>query len=276
MATLYVGNLARDTRERDIEDLFRGVGRIKDISFKRGYCFVDMEDRRDGEDAVKELNGKRVCGQRVSVESSRGRGSGPGYRGVNERRDHDDRRDSRRSRSPYRGGGGRGGGGGGGNRPERTKYSLLLANLSTRVTWSHLKDVGRKYGPVTFADAHKKVDREGVMTFSCKSDMKAAFDGLQGHDLYDRPMEVAYEFPEVARDEWKGDVNNDHPDFYNKRSRSRSRGRRDSRSPRRRDSRDRSRSPPRRRDSRDRSPPRRDSRDRSAPRRRSYSRSRSR
>ena len=57
----------------------------------RSYGFVEFEDNRDADDAVYELNGKELCGERVIIEHARGpRRDGYGY-----------------------GGGGGGGGGGG-------------------------------------------------------------------------------------------------------------------------------------------------------------------
>lgn len=60
------------------------------------YGFVEFEDTRDADDAVYELNGKDLCGERVIVEHARG---------------------PRRDRDGY--GGGYGGSSG------RSKYSLL-------------------------------------------------------------------------------------------------------------------------------------------------------
>ena len=42
-----------------------------------GFAFVEMEDSRDAEDAVRGLDGTRVCGSRVKVEMSTG-GKGGG------------------------------------------------------------------------------------------------------------------------------------------------------------------------------------------------------
>lgn len=64
------------------------------------YGFVEFEDTRDADDAVYELNGKDLCGERVIVEHARG---------------------PRRDRDGY--GGGYGGGGG------RSKYSLVHHSL---------------------------------------------------------------------------------------------------------------------------------------------------
>lgn len=61
---VYVGGLSHRARERDVEKFFRKYGRIKEISLKNGYCFVEFEDYRDADDAVYECNGKDVLGER--------------------------------------------------------------------------------------------------------------------------------------------------------------------------------------------------------------------
>lgn len=59
--------------------------RIICLLFSR-YGFVEFEDTRDADDAVYELNGKELCGERVIVEHARGPrrdrdGYGGGYWG---------------------------------------------------------------------------------------------------------------------------------------------------------------------------------------------------
>ena len=55
---MYVGNIALDTRDRDLEKFFKGYGRLRDIVIKNGYGFVEFSDYRDAEEAVSDLNGK--------------------------------------------------------------------------------------------------------------------------------------------------------------------------------------------------------------------------
>ena len=61
---VYVGNLAHDARERDVEKFFKGYGKFGEVSMKQGYGFVDFEDYRDADDAVHDLNGKDLLGER--------------------------------------------------------------------------------------------------------------------------------------------------------------------------------------------------------------------
>merc|ERR1712020_402935 len=87
MPEIYVAPLDKDTTIRDIEDFFTDYGRPKDINFKEGtnvkYAFVEI-DPRDVDHAVKHLDGLKILGQRVTVQVSKGKGSGPGYRGNNQ------------------------------------------------------------------------------------------------------------------------------------------------------------------------------------------------
>ncbi|KAE9413739.1 hypothetical protein Angca_005396, partial [Angiostrongylus cantonensis] len=95
---VYVGGLPNDATSQEIEDAFYRFGRIRKVWVARrppGFAFVEFEDSRDAEDAVKALDGSRICGVRARVELSHGRGRGGGGGGYGGRRS--------RSRSPRRG-----------------------------------------------------------------------------------------------------------------------------------------------------------------------------
>ena len=61
---VYVGGLSHRVRERDIEKFFRKYGRLREISMKTGFCFIEFDDYRDADDAVYELNGREIMGDR--------------------------------------------------------------------------------------------------------------------------------------------------------------------------------------------------------------------
>merc|ERR1711962_600979 len=106
MPRLYVGRINNRVEERDLRHLLDGYGRVGDIMMKAGYAFVDMDDRRDAEDAVYDLNGKLLHGERVSIEFAKGFERGVGGRPLCEggrRRGEDDRRDRDRDRDRDRG-----------------------------------------------------------------------------------------------------------------------------------------------------------------------------
>jgi RNA recognition motif-containing protein len=106
---LYVGNLAFQTSSEDLQQLFAQAGTVESASVvedretgrSRGFGFVEMSSKEEGEKAIEEFNGKEVNGRNLNVNEAkpredRGGGGGGGGRG-----------------GYGGGGGGRGGGGGG-------------------------------------------------------------------------------------------------------------------------------------------------------------------
>ena len=115
---LYVGNLSFRTTSDELKDLFSQAGEVESASViedretgrSRGFGFVEMANKEDGERAIAELNGKEINGRELKVneakpQESRGGGGRGGYGGGGGRD---------RGRGGYDGGGG--GGGYGGNR----------------------------------------------------------------------------------------------------------------------------------------------------------------
>ena len=130
---VYVGNLGNNGSKQELEKEFERFGRLHDVWVARnppGFAFVEFEDFADAEEAIKALDGARICGERVRVEmarnkGNRGGGGGGGGGGSFRRSDHRDDR--------Y------GGGGGGGRRFEergssnhyddRSSYRYVLGVL---------------------------------------------------------------------------------------------------------------------------------------------------
>ncbi|XP_059474400.1 serine/arginine-rich splicing factor 5 isoform X3 [Neocloeon triangulifer] len=262
---VYIGGLPYGAREKDLERFFKGYGRIRDVLLKNGYGFVEFEDYRDADDAVYELNGKELLGERVSVEQARGSArERDGYRS----------RSSYSSRSRF-GNNERRWGRSGVERygpPTRTEFRLIVENLSSRVSWQDLKDYMRQAGEVTYADAHKQRRNEGqtvspsegssvghgernsrrqpsgteptrgggasgVVEFATYQDMRNALDKLDDTDLNGRRIRLIEDTRRKSR--------RSRSSSSRSRSRSRSRGRRSrsrSRSKSRSKSRERERS----------------------------------
>lgn len=73
---VYVGDLPRDASEKEIERAFSYYGPLRNTWVARnppGFAFVEFQDHRDAEDAVKNLDGTTICGGRVRVEHSSGK-----------------------------------------------------------------------------------------------------------------------------------------------------------------------------------------------------------
>ncbi|KAI3370462.1 hypothetical protein L3Q82_025227 [Scortum barcoo] len=214
MPRVYVGKLSYHVREKDIQRFFSGYGKLLEIDLKNGYGFVEFEDMRDADDAVYELNGKELCGERVIIEHARGpRRDGYNYGG----RSSSYSSWNRSGRDKY-------------GPPVRTEHRLIVENLSSRCSWQDLKDLMRQAGEVTYADAHKGRANEGVIEFRSRSDMKRALEKLDGTDINGRKIRLVEDKPRRRRS------------YSGSRSRSRSRRRSHSHSRRSRTSHSHSRS----------------------------------
>ena len=81
---LYVGNLAFETTENDLQDLFEQHGKVLDVSLitdrttgrSRGFAFVTMGDA-DGQTALTATNGKELHGRALTVNEARPREERP-------------------------------------------------------------------------------------------------------------------------------------------------------------------------------------------------------
>ncbi|XP_029118696.1 serine/arginine-rich splicing factor RSZ21 isoform X1 [Elaeis guineensis] len=75
MARVYVGNLDPRATARELEDEFRVFGVLRSVWVARkppGFAFIDFDDRRDAQDAIRELDGKNGWRVELSHNSSGG------------------------------------------------------------------------------------------------------------------------------------------------------------------------------------------------------------
>ncbi|KAF9186944.1 serine arginine-rich splicing factor [Haplosporangium sp. Z 767] len=61
---VYLGHLSRDASDRDVESLFKNYGRIREVTLKNGFGFVEFNEAKDAEDAVYDFDGKDFFGER--------------------------------------------------------------------------------------------------------------------------------------------------------------------------------------------------------------------
>lgn len=114
---LYVGNLSFQTTSEDLQQLFAQAGTVesatvvedRDTGRSRGFGFVEMASKEEGEKAIEQFNGTDMNGRNLTV---------------NEARPREDRGNRGGSRGGYGGGGNRGGGygGGGGGRDNSPRW----------------------------------------------------------------------------------------------------------------------------------------------------------
>jgi len=130
---VHVGRIPHRATERDVERFFKGYGRIKEVILINGYSFVEFENYRDADDAVNDLNGRDMMGERVTCEMARGTPRGrdrygwrPPPRSSRSSRDDRDRDRDRGDRDR--------------DREKRSDYRLVVENLSSRVSSRDLKD----------------------------------------------------------------------------------------------------------------------------------------
>lgn len=60
---VYVGDLGSSASKQDLEDAFSQYGRLNSVWVARnppGFAFVEFDDSRDAEDAVRALDGRLV------------------------------------------------------------------------------------------------------------------------------------------------------------------------------------------------------------------------
>lgn len=91
---LYVGNLSFGTVEDDLQRLFSQVGSVESIAMvtdrdtgrSRGFAFVEMSSKSEGEAAIAKFNGSELDGRSLTVNEAKpretnGGGFGGGHNG---------------------------------------------------------------------------------------------------------------------------------------------------------------------------------------------------
>jgi cold-inducible RNA-binding protein len=78
---LYVGNLAFQTSSEDLQQLFAQAGTVesasvvedRDTGRSRGFGFVEMASKEEGQAAIAQFNGKEVNGRSLTVNEAKPR-----------------------------------------------------------------------------------------------------------------------------------------------------------------------------------------------------------
>jgi cold-inducible RNA-binding protein len=81
---IYVGNLSYETTEADLEQAFGAYGQVSSAKIifdkmsgkSRGFGFVEMATKEEGDAAINGLNGKEIKGRTIVVNEARPRTEG--------------------------------------------------------------------------------------------------------------------------------------------------------------------------------------------------------
>ena len=78
---LYVGNLAFQTSSDDLQQMFAQAGTVesaqvvedRETGRSRGFGFVEMASKEEGQKAIEQFNGKEVNGRNLNVNEAKPR-----------------------------------------------------------------------------------------------------------------------------------------------------------------------------------------------------------
>jgi RNA recognition motif-containing protein len=86
---LYVGNLSYEMTEEQLNTLFSEAGEVTSAKIitdrqtgqPRGFAFVEMETKMDGQKAISMLNGRSIEGRPLAVNEARPQQKGGSFGG---------------------------------------------------------------------------------------------------------------------------------------------------------------------------------------------------
>jgi len=67
---IFIAKLSSYVREKDLEYEFRRYGTIRNVELKRGYAFIEYENYKDADEAIREMDGRKFEGNRIVVQFS--------------------------------------------------------------------------------------------------------------------------------------------------------------------------------------------------------------
>lgn len=83
---IYVGNLAPDVKDEELQDLFSKYGKVDNVKIIRdlysqsskGFGFIEMPGKAEAEEALNALNTFELNGKKLVVNEARPRRDGGG------------------------------------------------------------------------------------------------------------------------------------------------------------------------------------------------------
>ena len=86
---IYIGNLSYEVTEEDLKQAFEDFGQVESVKIitdkysgqSKGFGFVEMPAKAEGQSAIDGLNGKELKGRTLNVNEARPRTESRGGRG---------------------------------------------------------------------------------------------------------------------------------------------------------------------------------------------------
>ncbi|MGA2668414.1 MAG: RNA-binding protein [Ignavibacteria bacterium] len=78
---IYVGNISRESSETEIKTAFEEYGEVTSVNIikdkftgmSKGFGFVEMPNKEEADNAIKNLDGQRINGRALNVAEARPR-----------------------------------------------------------------------------------------------------------------------------------------------------------------------------------------------------------
>lgn len=82
---IYIGNLSYNVTEEELREIFGEFGEVtsakiiedRETGRPKGFAFVEMTNKEDGQNAIENLNDKEIKGRGVKVNEARPREERP-------------------------------------------------------------------------------------------------------------------------------------------------------------------------------------------------------
>ncbi|KAL4241384.1 hypothetical protein ABKN59_000375 [Abortiporus biennis] len=176
-ASVFIGNLPKLTEKDDVYRHLSIYGKITAIDILNGYGFVEFESEADALDVVSIFAKQPFLGTwaRVQLAKNRRRDSIASSSHTERSVSHDTMaaKEEALARSPKHFS----------DRP-RTRYPVIVNNMSKLTCWQELKDFGRSAGGVVaFCDIDKRSRGRGFIEYLSEEDAQRAVRELSGQDL---------------------------------------------------------------------------------------------
>ncbi len=86
---IYVGNISYEVTEEDLQKAFEAFGQVESVRIikdkysgqSKGFGFVEMPSKAEGQSAIEDLNDKELKGRTLNVNEARPRTESRGGRG---------------------------------------------------------------------------------------------------------------------------------------------------------------------------------------------------